>query len=429
MRIGRYIVLITVCSFALIAKAQEARTARITLAGDVHSFDAMSQLVDKKNHSGIVFGTATNEFPVPQQSTDQTAYVLSLSSSKIAMGKYDMFVKELEERHIHQAGLKDHGDFMTFTQGGMRFGFASFGSTPMSLMRRDSVIVKTIISRLKFKTNIVAVAYSYDTNAALRKSTDGYIADVRYFSHLCIDAGADVVFVSGCKSHMPLELYGDRLIIYGQEGCPIEAVMSDDGTFISGLFLRNGNGTAEMTKQYFPETHLSFDHRTFTKSSTSQAQGIVHNLLAEASKYRGRRYKIGAMGPNQFDCSGFTGYIFKLMGFSLPRTAEEQSKTGRSVRRNELQPGDLVFFKRPATRRAGHVGIVYSVDEETGDFTFIHASTTRGVVIDNFSHYGYFVKRYMGARRVIEKKPTEFTPIADGIVGIENGNIHNKQAQ
>lgn len=421
MHSARIILSLLIFSLAIIAVAQDNKNVKFIFAGNISSFSDMSQFVKKKDPADVIFATAISDFSTNITSSHaETSFAVSLSSSRLPATKQRNFVSDLKAKKIHHAGLKEYGDFTTFSHGDKKIGFASFGSTPMSLMRRDSVIIKTIISRLKFKTNIVAVAYSYDSQVALNKSAEGYIEDIKYFSHLCIDAGADVVYVSGSNDPMPLELYGDRLIIYGQAGCPIEAELTDDGAFENGCFLKNGNRIIEMTREYFPDIALQLDNKQILSNSTSPALGIAHNLLAEASKYRGRSYKLGATGPRQFDCSGFTGYIFKLMGYSLPRTAQEQSKVGKRVERNNLQPGDLVFFKRPAARAAGHVGIVYSVNNETGDFTFIHASTTRGVVIENLSNSGYFVKRYMGARRVIEDKNETtlpaFTDELDGAI-------------
>ena len=71
------------------------------------------------------------------------------------------------------------------------------------------------------------------------------------------------------------------------------------------------------------------------------------------------------------------------------------------MKKNDIRKGDLVFFgKRGSVRNIGHVGIVVSVDKETGGFTFIHASVSNGVVEQSFNH-PYFMMRYMGARRIL----------------------------
>lgn len=409
---------------ALMTRAQESKTATVIFAGEASSLEYIEHFNNSKEPADAIFATASSNFTC--HATDrQPDHQLTLSLSSFGFGKgkpaaIQKTISTLKSQGIHYAGLKDYMDFTTFDHNGLKYGFAAFGSTPLSLMKRDSVVIKTIISRLKFKCNIVVIGYSYDTQAALSKSEEGYVEDIRYFSHLCVDAGADIVFVSGNDRPMPLEIYGDRLIIYGSKNSQIRAELTDDGAFAGGKFLKYDAKILECTRTYFPETALLLDKKEISKFATGQVLGVAHNLLNEASKYRGRPYRIGATGPRQFDCSGFTGYIYKLMGYSLPRTAQEQSKVGTKVERSDLQPGDLVFFKRPSARGAGHVGIVYSVNKETNDFTFIHASTTRGVVIDNFSTYGYFVKRYMGARRIIEDRTTSFPAFTNEIDGADD---------
>ena len=78
------------------------------------------------------------------------------------------------------------------------------------------------------------------------------------------------------------------------------------------------------------------------------------------------------------------------------------AKNGKVIAKNELKPGDLVFFngRRAGGSRIGHVGIVTSADNENGTFEFIHASCSKGVTVSK-STEAYFDKRYVKACRVI----------------------------
>ncbi len=126
----------------------------------------------------------------------------------------------------------------------------------------------------------------------------------------------------------------------------------------------------------------------------------IDGLMNEAFTNLGARYRMGTSGPSSFDCSGFTHYVFKLSGIDLERTSRDQYRQGQAVQKDELQVGDLVFFSSPRSRKSiGHVGIVVEVDKETGIFTFIHASTSFGVMVSD-SEDRYFAHRYVGARRV-----------------------------
>jgi cell wall-associated NlpC family hydrolase len=79
------------------------------------------------------------------------------------------------------------------------------------------------------------------------------------------------------------------------------------------------------------------------------------SVLSVASRYVGVPYLYGGMSPRGFDCSGFTGYVYRQLGFSLPRTANEQLLATRRISRSEARPGDLVFFVSGG--RAYHSGI------------------------------------------------------------------------
>lgn len=135
-------------------------------------------------------------------------------------------------------------------------------------------------------------------------------------------------------------------------------------------------------------------------ASNSKNSKLVADLLSEARKHIGKRYVHGAKGPNQFDCSGFTSYVYKQFGYSISPGSKIQYTQGTAVARNDLRKGDLVFFTSPRSGKAvGHVGIVVSADNEKGTFSFIHASL-KGVKISDFE--GYYTNRYIGARRVIK---------------------------
>lgn len=130
-----------------------------------------------------------------------------------------------------------------------------------------------------------------------------------------------------------------------------------------------------------------------------ESQQIVTDLLAEANRHMGKPYRHGMKGPNAFDCSGFTSYVYKQFGYSISPASRVQYTDGVSVDRKHLRKGDLVFFtSRSSGKNVGHVGIVISADNETGAFKFIHASI-KGVRINECE--GYYAKRYVGARRII----------------------------
>lgn len=125
-------------------------------------------------------------------------------------------------------------------------------------------------------------------------------------------------------------------------------------------------------------------------SSSSTGESIVR----VASRFRGVRYRWGGSSRSGFDCSGFTRYVFRQKtGIELPHSASAQFRKGTPVSRNELRPGDLVFFQT-YRRGASHVGIYI------GNGKFIHASSAGGRVQVDSLNDGYYRQRYVGARRL-----------------------------
>ncbi len=142
--------------------------------------------------------------------------------------------------------------------------------------------------------------------------------------------------------------------------------------------------------------------RENAKAISSETEELLNDLLSEARTHLGKRYSRGSKGPNAFDCSGFSSYVYRQFGYSLSPSSRDQYNQGEKVDRNDLRKGDLVFFKgRNSKGGVGHVGIVVNADEN-GNFTFIHASTSRGIIVSNCKE-PYYASRYVGGKRVINE--------------------------
>ncbi len=113
-----------------------------------------------------------------------------------------------------------------------------------------------------------------------------------------------------------------------------------------------------------------------------------------AFRYLGRPYVRAGSGEPGFDCSGFSCRVFAESGFAIPRTSREQSRAGKSVRRDALMPGDLLFFAGRG-RRVDHVGIYL------GSGQMIHSASGEGRVIVSNIDDPWYRRRYVGARRVL----------------------------
>lgn len=138
-----------------------------------------------------------------------------------------------------------------------------------------------------------------------------------------------------------------------------------------------------------------------SNAGTGYSSVRAEEVIDYASKFLGRPYRRGSGGPKAFDCSGFTSFVFRNFDISLSRSSRDQYGQGVSISRNDIQPGDLLFFAgRRGGKTVGHVAIATSVNED-GTVDFIHASSTGGIRHDRYPDGGYYSQRFIGARRVL----------------------------
>ena len=122
---------------------------------------------------------------------------------------------------------------------------------------------------------------------------------------------------------------------------------------------------------------------------------ILDSLLAQKEDWQGVPYQYGGLSPQGVDCSGFVYLTFlSQLNMKVPRTTSSLMQEGEPVARNELEVGDLVFFKTGPGNR--HVGIYMGGDE------FMHASVSNGVMQSSLKN-PYWRERYWMARRLVER--------------------------
>jgi lipoprotein Spr len=128
-------------------------------------------------------------------------------------------------------------------------------------------------------------------------------------------------------------------------------------------------------------------------AAVNTQSSVADNILSSGKRFLGVPYEFGATAGNTitFDCSSFTQYAFKQNAIDLPRSSSQQSQAGTYVSRDQLQPGDLIFFYEPIH----HVAIYM------GNGKILHATASMGVTINDLNS-GYWDSHYTTARRILQ---------------------------
>ena len=135
-----------------------------------------------------------------------------------------------------------------------------------------------------------------------------------------------------------------------------------------------------------------------SNSGSTSVSSSASSVIAYAKTLLGKPYVWGAQGPNSFDCSGFTYYVFKnKAGIVLPRTSSAQSKYGTSVSWSNLKAGDLMFFDTNGANngQVSHVGLYI------GNGQMIHASSSQRKIVITSVNTSYYKNAFVNARRVL----------------------------
>lgn len=173
--------------------------------------------------------------------------------------------------------------------------------------------------------------------------------------------------------------------------CPSGTAVSVVG-INSGWYKVSYNGNTGYIRSDLME--ITSGSQTAMKAVSSAGQQIADF----AYTFVGYPYIYGAANPSSgFDCSGLTYYVYNRFGYSISRTASQQFRNnGVSISKDELQPGDLVFFSSNGGRSITHVGLYY------GNGMFVNASTsTTGVIFSSLSS-AWYTKTYYGAKRILQ---------------------------
>ena len=138
------------------------------------------------------------------------------------------------------------------------------------------------------------------------------------------------------------------------------------------------------------------------KPSKRREQAFREDIIDYAKKFLGTGYLYAGRDPKKgFDCSGFTYFVMDKFDISLSPSSRAQEGQGKSIKLSNVQPGDLIFYRRSSGSNVFHVSLV--VANEPEGVSVIH-STSRGVVIDNISKSSYWKPKISTARDVVSAK-------------------------
>ncbi|MDH3343205.1 MAG: NlpC/P60 family protein [Gammaproteobacteria bacterium] len=128
------------------------------------------------------------------------------------------------------------------------------------------------------------------------------------------------------------------------------------------------------------------------KVDLKNSKTVKNKLYAQLNEWKGTEYEMGGLDKDGVDCSGFVYNTFRTkLGINIPRSTELQITTGKTVSKDKLRAGDLVFFK--TSKKVRHVGIYIEKNK------FLHASTSKGVMISKLNNV-YWKSKFLKAKRL-----------------------------
>lgn len=325
----------------------------------------------------------TNNTEKPQESNEQQTETISNKISK------DTSIKILPLIYSEDIGSLKQGTQIDVINTTTTWAYIQTNQIS-GWIRKDLISAETNTKNNQANNNEETTAKNEQNNNVKYEEKTAYVNDTAVNMRKSATTESDIIKVLALNT---------EITVIGEEGDWYKVKSSEDVGYIAKRLVSD---------QKKETTSRSADVRTTTnipeiannEETSSSTKG--EELVAYAKQYLNCPYVYGAAGPDSFDCSGFTMYVYKHFGISLPHGATSQSRYGTelNISKNELKSklklGDLVFFlDYPTYDGIGHVGIYI------GDGNFIHASSGTGycVKISTLLDGGYY-DRYTAARRI-----------------------------
>jgi cell wall-associated NlpC family hydrolase len=134
------------------------------------------------------------------------------------------------------------------------------------------------------------------------------------------------------------------------------------------------------------------------RSEKRKTSRLIEELIDTATENIGVKYQYAGTTKAGYDCSGLICTVFKSHNVQLPHSSYQQSKIGAVIDREEAKKGDLIFFKTNGKSQINHVGMVIEVNDD--EIKFIHASTSKGVIISSTKE-SYYHRTFVQLNRIL----------------------------
>jgi LysM repeat protein len=182
----------------------------------------------------------------------------------------------------------------------------------------------------------------------------------------------------------------------------------EDNIILVGQELKIPSQDLEKPRLREPKAMFKAEEEPLTKKfgrftlGKAEVQALRDKFLEISRQYANVKYRFGGEGNGALDCSAFVQRVYSELGIKLPRSSYHQYLVGQEVDKNELIPGDLVFFRTSKRAPVTHVGIYI------GDNKFVHVSSNRkGFAIDSLDD-PYYRARFVGAKRVLNGEVLQY---------------------
>lgn len=172
--------------------------------------------------------------------------------------------------------------------------------------------------------------------------------------------------------------------------------------FSAGVLLSCGSSKKVVAKKKNTSTTVSkkpTNLRDLESDFSGSNSKVVQNLIKDAKKYLGAPYRYAGNTPAGFDCSGLVSRVFDENNMKLPRRSSDIALEGKRIDISDTKPGDLLFFATSGGNRVSHVGMISDIASD-GEISFIHSSTSKGVIISSLNEK-YWNNAFLFARRVL----------------------------